>query len=264
MHPLDGAFLKLRRAQNHLDALQGSIQRWKDSKPYKIAWEMVSEGETLYYLMKVKEQVPVPMEFSLIIGDICNNLRSVLDYILWQLWLCVDPSFARNVTFPICDAPADFKANVGRHNNGLPKNQIALIEGVQPYKTGNKALAVLRDLNNRDKHRMIRVLALTARNESLELQTPPGYPGSGYIHYRLAERVQVKDGAVLGSLDFPSFLAGAEVKVNAQFSLMMVFTESLSADNLIIDVALQESISAVHAALLQFESEFPGASTVKG
>ncbi|MEK7872628.1 MAG: hypothetical protein AAB502_02070, partial [Chloroflexota bacterium] len=213
--------------------------------------------------------VPIRSDFSLMVGDVCHNARSALDHALWQLWLKKHPSFDGKVTFPIFDTSDagdgrhGFKFEATRHIKGLTEPQQTLVESLQPYNTRNKALSVLRDLNNSDKHRVIQLFAITAKSEIFEIQTIKGQPTVGRIKYRIAERVEVKDGTILAELEFPPDFVGSKVNVNAEFLFTMAFRGSKTANSLNVDTTLQGCIAAVHSVLLQFEGEFLGISTEK-
>jgi hypothetical protein len=271
MHPLDGAFLKLRWANYHLHTLQQAIQSWRNHNPYEIVGNMIREGDVRKYRLTAKENIPFHTDFSLMVGDVCGNARSALDHLLWQLWLLKDPAFDRNVYFPVFDTfdagdgQHGFKFQATRHIRDLTKNQRTLIENSQPYHTGYEALNILRDLNNSDKHRVIQLFALTATSEIFEILTPGGgQPTVGWIKYRIAERVAVKDGAIMAEIEFPPDFIGNEVGVNADFSFTSAFNDSKTAHGLNVDTTLQNCLAAIHYVLLKFEGEFPGTSTVKG
>lgn len=261
MHPLDGAFLKLKWANHHLETLQQAIQDWRNHNPYEIVGNIVREGDIRKYLITVKERIPVHSDFSLMVGDVCNNARSALDYGLWELWLLTDPAFDQRVYFPIFDSVGEFNKRAKRHIGNLTANQREIIEGLQPYNTENKTLSILRDLNNSDKHRRIQIFAVTAKSETFELETLKGYPAVGPVRYRIAERVETKDGAILAELEFPPDFIGTKVQVNSEFSFTLAFRGSKTADELNVDTTLQGCIAAVHAALLLLEGEFPKTST---
>lgn len=159
MHPLDGTFLKLSRAKYHFKVVDDLVERIKKREPYQIVDEVVQNGQTRERVLRFKQVEDIPPDVSLLIGDICNNLRSALDHLLWQLWLLKYPSFDKSVSFPICDSRVAFNnKSTTRHIKELSAIQRAAIESLQPYKTGNKALSFLRDVNNSDKHRIIQVI----------------------------------------------------------------------------------------------------------
>lgn len=264
MHPLDGAFLKLKRANYHLQTLQQSIEDWRSQSPYRVVGHTIRENDVVKYRVTVQEILPIRPEFSLMVGDVCNNARSVLDHVLWQLWLLIDPVFDKIVSFPILDSEMSseqFNHRQKTHIGKLTAGQRRLIEGVQPYITGDSSLSVLRDLNNSDKHRVIQVFAMNAGTEIFEIKTPGGgKPTVGKIRYRYAERVEVKQGAMVAELTFPPDFIGDELTVETSFGFTMAFRNSKTANGLNVDAALQDGITAVHDVLLKFEGEFPGTS----
>ena len=88
------------------------------------------------------------------IGDIVHNLRSSLDYIVWEL---ANPAKRHNrLQFPICDAPEAYGAKAAQVQiKGLDDYDKALIESFQPFKSVDKGryLSLLRDLSNFEKHK---------------------------------------------------------------------------------------------------------------
>ena len=105
---------------------------------------------------------------------------------------------------------------------------------------------------------------MNATTSKFEILTPKGTPTVGWIKYRVAERVEVKNGSVIAELEFPPDFIGDKVDVNAEFAFTMAFRGSNTANYLNVDPTLQHCIAAVHDAVLQFEGEFPGTSTEKG
>ena len=264
MHPLDGAFLKLKRANDHFHTLQQAIEDWRNQRPYEVAGHMVRDGDVRKYLVTVQERLPIPSEFSLMVGDVCNNARSVLDHVLWQLWLLFEPDFDKIVSFPILDSEMSSEEFNRRQKNQIGKltaGQRRLIEGAQPYYTGDSSLSVLRDLNNSDKHRVIQVFAMNASTEIFDIKTPgEGKPTVGKIKYRYATRVEVKQGVMVAELTFPPDFIGDELTVEASFGFDLAFRNSKTANGLNVDAALQDGIKAVRDVLLKFEGEFSGKS----
>ncbi len=262
MHPLDGAFLKLKWADHQLKVLNQAIQAWRDKQPYKVVGNPVTEGYVQKHLFTVQENVPIPSDFNLIVGDVCNSARSVLDYILWQLHLLKNPAFDENVTFPVFDfydgrdGKHGFKFRAARSIRDLRTNQQTLVESVQPYHAGYEALSFLRDLNNGDKHRVIQVLGLSARTGNFGLETFKGHPAVGPVQYRIAERVEVKQGAILAELLFPPDFVWDKVGVYGDFEFTMAFRGSKTADGRNIETTLRDCIAAVRDVLFTFEPEF--------
>ena len=77
---------------------------------------------------------PVPARFGLIAGDYLQNLRSVFDYLVWQLILANGQTpHETNTAFPICKSAAVFKEARDRRLQGVPDEAVNLIEKLQPY-----------------------------------------------------------------------------------------------------------------------------------
>jgi hypothetical protein len=165
MHPLDDAWLKIERANEHLDTLAASIQQFFESNPYSISRNeitLIGEKHLQYF---IKPNLTLPKEFSLIVGDVLSNLRSSLDYVVWQLsWPRISRLIARGQKwekpqFPICDRRSQYcgggtKAMI-QH---VPRGKRHIIEQLQPYHRGKwpelELLSFLRDASNADKHRL--------------------------------------------------------------------------------------------------------------
>jgi len=82
-HPLSGCQLKMRRADEHFEALQNSMHDFMRRDPYEVIQDFDSEANQYVVRVKVRERPPI--EWSPIIGDIIHNIRSSLDHLAWQL-----------------------------------------------------------------------------------------------------------------------------------------------------------------------------------
>ena len=120
-HPLDSAREKLRRADEHLDALHAKAGAWLDSKPYEFYWVDPDPGAiTADPQLQLEIHVGVvqepPGDLGLILGDVLHNLRGVLDHLFWALvsrrgtptW-----EEARTIAFPIAKSYAVFMDRSG-------------------------------------------------------------------------------------------------------------------------------------------------------
>lgn len=262
MHPLDGSFLKLNRAKHHFKAADELMQGFNNRKPYEIVTSFEGKGQARECFLRLKEVEAIPIDLSLLIGDICNNLRSALDHLLWQLWLLIDPTFDGNVYFPICDSPSTFNTNSPRDIGGLPDTQKTVIGGLQPYRTKNPALSILRDVNNCDKHRLIQIIGLMVDinrlivtpapiTAKLKIPMPPRIP----IEI-LSKSVKVENGATIARIPLDSSRLGTEVRVQSTTNIKFVFSGSKTADGKHIRPTLGGIILEVARILELFESEF--------
>src|SRR5258708_428207 len=82
-HPLDGARLKIVRAQEHIDSLTAEVRMYLDEKPY----EVIKQHDGHVWRFSPDVTIPPPLRLSTIIGDCLGNARAALDYIMWQLAL---------------------------------------------------------------------------------------------------------------------------------------------------------------------------------
>src|SRR3954469_10232103 len=161
-HPLDGARLKIFRAQEHLDSLKAEIRMYSDAKPYRFPAKQKGTEWTVQ-----SEVTDPPIRFSTLVGDCVVNARAALDYIGWQLcdrYLVppvdlTNPSERRLTGFPISNAPRIKDNRLDNHLNRLTNRQvpalaISEIESAQPYNAGYESLWWLHELSNYDKHRL--------------------------------------------------------------------------------------------------------------
>jgi hypothetical protein len=109
--------------------------------------------------------IPIPETLSLIVGDCLGNLRSTLDYLIWELVRANGKKPGINNAFPIAhttDAYAK-EINNGRLRGVAPAAQ-AIIETLQPYHARTDAqsslLSVLNKFVNINKHRRILLTCL--------------------------------------------------------------------------------------------------------
>src|SRR5580765_8130368 len=78
-HPLDGARLKVIRAEEHLDSLKAEIRMYLKGDPYAVVpHEGYDPGVTLAVTQP-------PLRLSTLVGDVVVNARAALDYIVFQL-----------------------------------------------------------------------------------------------------------------------------------------------------------------------------------
>lgn len=91
-------------------------------------------------------------------GEICYNLRTALDYLVFEM-VKNDSGRAEDFTqFPIVDSRDKFRAWEKKHRRkGMKPAHTAMFEPLQPYK-GFNWTALLGEFSNKDKHREFPVL----------------------------------------------------------------------------------------------------------
>jgi hypothetical protein len=165
--PLVSAYLKLIRAQEHMDPLVHEIRNYEWSKPYRLVRETDAEaGEYVAYA--VLNEVPGDRWYGPL-GDVINNLHGVLDHAVFGLSQFFEQRRlteveAKNVYFPVFSDPekwAGFVAAKSAAIRFLPDQYREIIEREQPHRARNDYIRtshpmhVLHTLWNLDKHRQI-------------------------------------------------------------------------------------------------------------
>jgi hypothetical protein len=105
---------------------------------------------------------PTPA-FSVIAGEVVHHLRSSLDHLVHALIVRNRGTPTNNNQFPICLTKTSYENNVRSGViNGVTPTAQAIIERLQPYKEtkpADSALAILNQLSNTDKHRLLNVIS---------------------------------------------------------------------------------------------------------
>jgi hypothetical protein len=159
---LESAKLKIARAEEHFDTIKNSIRAYSLGAPYEIITRPDGKEE-----LNIKR--PPPHEISILAGEIVYQLRSALDHLAYEL-VKLNPSnvtlpgaWDENCLFPLWLTPPESGATYNcfkRKLPGISKSAFALVEGLQPYGRGEacKALKLLAQLSNIDKHRHLNVI----------------------------------------------------------------------------------------------------------
>jgi hypothetical protein len=93
------------------------------------------------------------MQFGILMGEICYNLRSALDYLVFELAILDSSAEQSGTQFPIIDTKEDFVRDAERRwLKGISPSHVAAIERLQPYN-GCNWTRLLRECSNPDKHR---------------------------------------------------------------------------------------------------------------
>jgi hypothetical protein len=158
-HPLDGARLKVVRAQKHLKTLKDEIAGYLRTDPHEFPVEHDGNAVTAREAV-IKADRQSPDELSCVVGECVEPLRHALDYIAWELatkFAVSAPVVGKDegIYFPILDAPTGDSAD--RFDKMAKKytfgaDAVKLIKDVQPYVAGYEPLKLLAALTNRDKH----------------------------------------------------------------------------------------------------------------
>ncbi len=152
MHPLNSAYLRTERAGEHLADLESRIRNFIDSKKDNIPFQFNTDTcQIVIQTVAIKRDI-VLGSWSVLIGEIIYNLRSALDYLIFEMALLDSGAEQKGTQFPIEHTPAGFDSRRNSFLKGLSVKHIAGIEVLQPYK-GTTWTRLLASLSNPDKHR---------------------------------------------------------------------------------------------------------------
>lgn len=150
-YSLTGAFLRINRAGEHLRDLMRQIEAFRQEQLDAINVQLDPQTATEPFLIQTTETI-IPLEWSILTGEICYSLRAALDYLIYELAILDSGKISPRTQFPIEDKKKGFahRQKIG-WLNGLNAAHVAAIEVLQPYR-GCQWTKVLRDLSNVDKH----------------------------------------------------------------------------------------------------------------
>ena len=189
-HPLGGAYARIDRADKHFKELESFIEAFGQTKKDEFFGERYPKPQSVSrhstYESKISSpNLRVPLNVAIILSDVVHNLRSALDYLIYELACEDEPGVVHeNTQFIITDSKADTVDKSGKRIkgfdsskwrlNGLSATHIDAIENLQPYK-GCAWTKTLRDISNPDKHR--KLTAIGGRREAFHT-IKGGPPGS--------------------------------------------------------------------------------------
>jgi hypothetical protein len=212
---------------------------------------------------------PIPIEFSIIVGDALHNMRSGLDHLVARLVEIHGGVANRHHAFPIYGDEAEYEGAVNqlrRKNDragpldGIPAEspERALIQESQPYHRGDRwrehPLAILNKMSNIDKHRAIHVAATypvarsvldllewSPSDAQLIEQKPIWQPGQ-----------PLEDRTHLARLRFSDTNPATDVRVKADLPIQIAFGEGAAEDLRLEDVLayVRQIVSRTEVPLL--------------
>jgi len=151
--------IKLFHARQHLESLKAILQGYFESKPCGMIRDADSTLDQPTFTFSVMK--PIPARLGLVLGDCLQNVRSALDYLIWELVLANQQTPGKHNMFPICTTEKSFKDAIrARRLEGVAPEPLALIDSLQPYRAGDLdapglPLTVLDELVNINKHRRV-------------------------------------------------------------------------------------------------------------
>jgi hypothetical protein len=220
MASLDSVRQKVYRAVEHFKELDVAFQKYFQTNPAKVVRQ--PEGAPDQYIGKVEAKGPIPARLPLMVGDCLQNLRSSLDYLVWELVIAAKNTPGKDHMFPICRSYDSFKSQLGRGRlAGVHQDAATEIESLQPYHLGNdfakSIFWVVDEFSNINKHR--RLVLTILRGATGTIDETKIIDGKLWIRTELP---RVDQETKVGP--FP-IVDGTHVQVNSQIIAFIAFDE---------------------------------------
>jgi len=153
---LSNSLAKIARANEHFESLEAEIQIVnKERSPYEPM--LRHDKDTGWYSVILASGDFNEPHLGVILGDLVNNLRSALNYIVVALAEKGGVAVTKDHQFPICDDPLEYSKNAPRMLHGIVCGTVE-IESLQPFNRTSPEedpLFVINFFSNADKHRVI-------------------------------------------------------------------------------------------------------------
>lgn len=169
---------KILRAEEHARLLDQELIAWMKEPPYALTRKVSSDLKRHSIAVSILKPPPL-QRWSLLLGDAIHNLRSALDHLVYAISVhelkADPPPNERRCAFPIVDAAKDFGSQ-RKYIRDLSLPVQAAVESVQPYNRKHALmpplLAVLRDFDDADKHRLIKVVLQRPDEINIDVTAP--------------------------------------------------------------------------------------------
>jgi len=164
-HPLDGARLKLHRARAHVHTVDREVAAYLGTQPVQVEDRQERDGNRRHIQWVATSAHEPPPELGVIVGEWAHNVRGALDYTVYELVRREtgedDPRWTQ---FPIVVEEPRYADQERQRLRGAPDWALPVFRGLQPFNDGEDApwhpLAILGDISNRDKHRLVHTAAM--------------------------------------------------------------------------------------------------------
>lgn len=145
------------RADELRSSLASIWNAYIDEHPYDFSLDGANDGT---YVLRVWQEVPMPPEFAVTMGEWLYNARSTLDYLIWATAAYVSgqnpPPNEDRLQYPIYDSEQAWRSNLYRLEP-LAKHHREMLHIMQPFASDVDAnyLGWIGRLERIDRHRRL-------------------------------------------------------------------------------------------------------------
>lgn len=156
---LQGSLIRIKRAELFIREFEGVLGEFENALFDCIGFRTNESGEgfTIQFSDLTAPHANLLPKASAIVGDAVNNLRSALDYLVYELAMHNEGKEIHNTQFVITGNIREFERQKKTRLKGLTERQVEMIRNVQPFR-GVKWTELLIDISNPDKHRHLVVV----------------------------------------------------------------------------------------------------------
>lgn len=270
---LDGAREKLRWARRHTALLHAEMSKLNkpDGKaPFTTRKEFDRQQSCIFLRVDTVEELP--NDFALMLGDALYHYRSALDHIAWQLARRQQGRTPRsNASFPIAVSRERFHSPaVWTLIWEIGTKDRRMIENLQPYRqpftdeSAKHPLALLSSLHNKDKHRLLHIVATANTNMTVRIDRddfvdcePSALPtmGARAVGYRLRPGMELARAPI--HIKGPNPNVTFQVTGGSVFSVAEIDDKGRDVPLVGIPDRLERISEAVDHVLRTFDPVFP-------
>jgi hypothetical protein len=214
--------LKIGRARERLNEIDREATTFLYTQPYVVVSH--KDTEPNWFTMRCRTFSAPPMSLGLMAGDFAHNLRSALDYVVYQLAALGESGEkgrGKKTQFPIFRDAVEYERWEKVYLKGVRDKERAAIRELQPFDRPGSLLFAIMELDDRDKHRLVDPVGSiagavrlspyvgTVIHEVIPTSAPPDHA------------INLDDGAVLGR--YRATAEDGEVRVNFDLKPALAF-----------------------------------------
>ena len=261
---LEDPVAKLQRAIEHYRLIKEAIGGFDhQSVPLRVE----SSADGLCHKLYAKNVDPLPEDLPLMLGDANHNLRSALDYLVYQMHERhfrgqIPPAIVEQTQFPIRTQVPKSSTEKWATIGNLSQRERTAIAWLQPYNQRNDSLHGIREhltdigaIDNVDKHRRLHIV----RTLPQAVPSMASIPDYG-LHQSPAFGVPIETGSLVDTWVFDRKPPAASIAGIRSFRAAITF----DAGGHTIDMLphLRGSIYAVAQVIRRFNYLFPPLGTL--